>query len=78
MLFRSFKKTEVLSKSDKIIANGESNDYAEKIELYIENSVTATSASNVFKRFLIGLGDASLKDLKPNKYQLFDEFIDRI
>lgn len=73
-----FKKTEVLSKSDKIIANGESNDYAEKIELYIENSVTATSASNVFKRFLIGLGDASLKDLKPNKYQLFDEFIDRI
>jgi hypothetical protein len=73
-----FRKKETKSKSDKIILNGENNDYAEKIELFIENSVTANSCSNVFKRFLIGLGDDSLLDFKPNKYQKFDEFLDKI
>jgi hypothetical protein len=73
-----FKKKEVYNKSDKIIYNGENNDYAEKVELFIENSITATSSSNVFKRFLIGLGDHNLKDFAPNKYQKFDEFLDKI
>ena len=73
-----FKRSEVYNKSDKIIFNGENNDYAEKVELFIENSITASSSSNVFKRFLIGLGDQNLKDFAPNKYQKFDEFLDKI
>ena len=73
-----FKKEEFRQKSDKIIYNGDQNDYAEKVELFIENSVTSTSASNVFKRFLLGLGSEELKNWRPNSYQKGDELLDQI
>lgn len=54
-----FKKNEKYVNRSGIYTNGEENDYAEKNELYVENSVTAFSCSEMFGRYLIGKGDES-------------------
>ena len=72
----TYRKTEAKNWDGICIANGDENDYSEKIENYIENSINATTTSNLFKRFLIGQGDLNYNDWQVNKKQKFDEFID--
>ena len=72
------KKTEAKFWEGICIANSDENDYSERIENYIENSINATTTSNLFKRFLVGQGDLNLNNLKVNKKQKFDELIDDI
>ena len=72
----TYRKTEAKDWDGICIANGDENDYSEKIENYIENSINATTTSNLFKRFLVGQGDLNYNDWQVNKKQKFDEFID--
>lgn len=39
-----------------VYANGENNDYAERVERIINNSATAKSATNLFRKYIIGKG----------------------
>jgi hypothetical protein len=72
------KKVEPLNWLASCIANGEENNYSEKIENLIEHSINSSSTSNLFKRFLIGQGDPDLTEKKANKDQNFNELIEDI
>lgn len=72
------KKSEPLNWEGICIANGENNDYSERIENHIEHSINATMVSNLFKRFLIGQGDEALYKQKANENQTYEELIDDI
>jgi len=72
------KKVEPLNWLASCIANGEENNYSEKIENLIEHSINSSSTSNLFKRFLIGQGDPELTEKKANKDQNFNELIEDI
>ena len=50
-----------------IIKNGTDNLYSEKIERYINNSVTAKSASNIMASYIVGNGFGESDDFKVNK-----------
>lgn len=72
------RKTEPISWGALCVANGENNDYSERVENFIEHSINATSVSGLFKRFLIGQGDPKIEDKKANDKQTFDELINDI
>ena len=50
-----------------IIKNGTDNLYSEKIERYINNSVTAKSASNIMASYIVGNGFGESDDFKVNR-----------
>ncbi len=49
------RKTE-FKKSKQVIFNGLENDYPERVERLIENSITAKSAAKLFRQYIIGKG----------------------
>ena len=54
-------------RKDKIYCNGEDNQYPERVERVINNSVTAKLSANRFIAYLIGKGfDPSINDIKFN------------
>lgn len=72
------RKTEPINWGAYCVANGENNDYSERVENFIEHSINATSVSGLFKRFLLGQGDPNIEEKKANDKQTFDELINDI
>lgn len=54
-------------KSIDVYSNGDDNDYPERIDRYINNSVTAKTASNLMMQFLIGKGFGEADNIIVNK-----------
>ena len=55
-LIEIFKRQVKEDESLGIFINGENNDYPEKIERYINNSVTAKGGANTMATYVAGLG----------------------
>lgn len=72
------KKEELAVLHKSIISNGERNDYAERVEYLINNSVSGGSLSNLFGRFLVGKGDLEKNELNINPRQKFWELLEEI
>lgn len=67
------KKLVFWDKSLKIYANGEGNDYPERMEIYKNLSNTAKMASNKFQQFVIGKGfGQEIDDIKLNGSRLIE------
>lgn len=61
------KKTTVWDKSLEIYKNGDDNQYPERIDRFINNSVTAKTASNIMIQYLLGKGFGELDNFIVNK-----------
>jgi len=63
-----YKRLVQFDKKIGIIRNGEDNAYSERIERFINNSVTAKTASNIMASFLVGRGFGDVEnDLVVNQ-----------
>jgi hypothetical protein len=60
------KKIVEFSKSDNILFNGEENDYAERVDGLIQNSVTTQTAVELFSSFITGKGIESINTISVN------------
>lgn len=63
-LINLYKKATDFDKSTGVVNNGESNDYPEKVDRFINNSVTALSCANLKTNYIIGKGFGSFNDVK--------------
>ena len=72
------KKNDNYNNVRNIIFNGDSNLYPEEIENFIENSVTAHSCKNIFRKFLVGKGIREYNDLMINNEDTFIDFIKKL
>lgn len=75
-----FKKPVKLDKKNNIYMNGDDNAYPERMDRYINNSVTAKTATNLMKQSLIqkGFGVHDKVIVNKNKQLTFYNFADDI
>ena len=60
------KKINLFNKTLKIILNGEENDYSERVDALINNSITTQTAVEIFVDFITGKGVLELNDVSVN------------
>ena len=63
------KKVVEFDNKKEIYNNGEDNQYPERIERLIKNSVTAKTASGIMQQYLVGFGFGETDNLIVNKFK---------
>lgn len=71
------KKKDALHKASGVISNGEDNQYPERVERCIVNSITATQCVSLFKKFVLGKGVPELNLLAIGDLTFYD-FADKL
>ena len=70
------KKKVTFNKSLEIYSNGEDNLYPERMDRFINNSVTAKTCSNILIQYLIGKGFGEVDNFKVNQNLKLIDFAD--
>lgn len=74
------KKKDASQKASGIIANGDDNQYPERVERCIVNSVTASQCVGIFKKFVVGKGTPELNEISLGEltyYQFLDKLVEQ-